>query len=184
MPLLTCWDFPSAGAINAFAALSPVVALPRQPLLCWAAKLCACTRTVHSSRQTLPLDGSAHFPGILLGTDTRARLQKPGFHVTNWHSDLRMTPLDTNDFVTAWIPLRRIQVGLWRMQSMPALRCCQLCISPVASLVQGSGDSCLSFASRSHRDFALPFWRHAGLKDMDLSTRGYKITSTGACSPA
>ena len=94
-----------------FAALSPVVALPRPPLLCWAAELCACTRTVHSSRYSLLLVYSAHLPGSSLGTDTRARLQKPGFHVTNWHSDLRMTPLDTNDFVTAWVPLRRMKVG-------------------------------------------------------------------------
>jgi hypothetical protein len=36
-------------------------------------------------------------------------VKRPGFGATNWHSDLRMAPLDTNAFVTAWIPLRPIQ---------------------------------------------------------------------------
>lgn len=38
-------------------------------------------------------------------------LKEPGFAETNWHSDLRMAPLDTNDFITAWIPLRPVQGG-------------------------------------------------------------------------
>lgn len=38
-------------------------------------------------------------------------LKEPGYAETNWHSDLRMAPLDTNDFVTAWIPLRPVQGG-------------------------------------------------------------------------
>jgi ectoine hydroxylase-related dioxygenase (phytanoyl-CoA dioxygenase family) len=38
-------------------------------------------------------------------------LKEPGYAETNWHSDLRMAPLDTNDFVTAWIPLRPVQRG-------------------------------------------------------------------------
>jgi len=37
-------------------------------------------------------------------------VQEAGYGSTNWHSDLRMTPLDTNDFVTAWIPFRDIKV--------------------------------------------------------------------------
>lgn len=36
-------------------------------------------------------------------------LKEPGYAETNWHSDLRMAPLDTNAFVTAWIPLRPVQ---------------------------------------------------------------------------
>lgn len=32
----------------------------------------------------------------------------PGFGVTNWHSDLNMVPLDTNSFLTVWIPLRSL----------------------------------------------------------------------------
>ena len=42
-----------------------------------------------------------------------------------------MVPLDTNAFVTAWLPLRSLH---------PA-------------------DAALSFASGSHRDFALPYWQ-------------------------
>ena len=36
-------------------------------------------------------------------------VKQPGFGATNWHSDLRMAPLDTNALATAWIPLRPIQ---------------------------------------------------------------------------
>lgn len=39
-------------------------------------------------------------------------LKEPGFTPTNWHSDLPLSPLDTNSFVTAWIPLRPIKVTL------------------------------------------------------------------------
>ena len=37
-------------------------------------------------------------------------LKEPGFTETNWHSDLLLSPLDTNGFVTAWIPLRPLKV--------------------------------------------------------------------------
>lgn len=36
--------------------------------------------------------------------------KQSGYAETNWHSDLRMTPFDTNNFVTVWIPLRPIKV--------------------------------------------------------------------------
>lgn len=52
-------------------------------------------------------------------------MKQPGYAETNWHSDLRMTPFDTNAYVTAWIPLRAIAAG--------------------------SQDSGLQFASGSHR---------------------------------
>lgn len=80
-------------------------------------------------------------------------VKEPGFDATNWHSDLRMAPFDTNDYVTAWLPLR-----------------------PVAG---GDGDSGLQFASGSHRDFALPFW-HDLRKVDDLAARGYPVVSEGA----
>ena len=35
-------------------------------------------------------------------------MKMPGFGVTNWHSDLNMVPIDTNSFVTVWIPLRAL----------------------------------------------------------------------------
>jgi hypothetical protein len=38
-------------------------------------------------------------------------LKEPGYAETNWHSDLRMAPLDCNHFVTAWMPLRPVQGG-------------------------------------------------------------------------
>eukprot|EP00877_Chromochloris_zofingiensis_P011917 jgi/Chrzof1/697/Cz01g25070.t1 len=77
--------------------------------------------------------------------------KQPGFADTNWHSDLRMAPFDTNSFITAWLPLR-----------------------PIAA---GSKDSGLRFAAGSHRDFALPFWHN--LQGRDLGDRGYKVMDTG-----
>lgn len=35
-------------------------------------------------------------------------VKMPGFGVTNWHSDLNMVPIDTNSFLTVWIPLRTL----------------------------------------------------------------------------
>lgn len=45
-------------------------------------------------------------------------VKQPGFTETNWHSDASLSPLDTNDFVTAWIPLRPIMV---RSRACPLL---------------------------------------------------------------
>lgn len=77
-------------------------------------------------------------------------LKLPGYAATNWHSDLRMAPLDCNAFVTAWIPLRP---------------------------VRGEEDSGLLFAQGSHRDFALPFWHD--LRSLDLQGRGYPVVDMG-----
>jgi hypothetical protein len=73
-------------------------------------------------------------------------VKEPGMAETNWHSDLNMVPLDTNEFITLWIPLRSLD----------------------------EDDAALHFASKSHRDFALPYWRTlAGMED-DLESR-YEI---------
>jgi ectoine hydroxylase-related dioxygenase (phytanoyl-CoA dioxygenase family) len=90
---------------------------------------------------------------------TCAFVKEPGKHgQTNWHSDLRMAPFDTNDFLTAWVPLRAV--------------------------AGGPSDSGLIFAAGSHRDFALPFWRsRAELEALDLSERGYELCEQGAMSP-
>ena len=67
-------------------------------------------------------------------------VKEPGMAETNWHSDLNMVPLDTNDFVTLWIPLRSLD----------------------------EDDAALHFANRSHRDFALPYWRTIeGMSDLE-----------------
>jgi hypothetical protein len=78
-------------------------------------------------------------------------LKEPGFAETNWHSDLRMAPLDCNAFLTAWVPLR-----------------------PVGG---ADGDSGLLFAEESHRDFALPFWHD--LQGRGLEDRKYRLQDTG-----
>lgn len=96
----------------------------------------------------------ARIAAELLGADEnegdRVRLYQscvfvkpPGFGETNWHSDANMVPLDTNRFVTLWLPLRPLQ----------------------------EDDAALVFASGSHRDFALPYWHT--LEGMeDLESRG------------
>jgi len=83
----------------------------------------------------------------LLGT-SRVRLyqdalflKRPGDGTTTWHSDLSLSPFDTNAFLTMWIALTPI----------PAF-----------------GGSGLTFAIGSHRDFALPFH---GDPDADLDGR-------------
>ena len=35
-------------------------------------------------------------------------LKRPGDGPTRWHADLAMAPLDTNDFVTCWLPLQPV----------------------------------------------------------------------------
>ena len=36
-------------------------------------------------------------------------MKRPGDGPTNWHSDLNMVPIDTNQFVTIWVPLRPLE---------------------------------------------------------------------------
>jgi hypothetical protein len=66
-----------------------------------------------------------------------------------------MAPFDTNQFVTAWIPLRPIR--------------------------SSETDSGLLFAACSHRDFALPFWHD--LEGRALDDRGYELKDTGESVP-
>ena len=63
-------------------------------------------------------------------------IKRPGDGPTLWHSDLNMCPFDTNDFLTIWIPL----------QDVPA---------------ESEGGSGLTFATASHRDFALPYCKQS-----------------------
>eukprot|EP01038_Epipyxis_sp_PR26KG_P004525 gene4525-6390_t len=69
-------------------------------------------------------------------------IKRPGDGPTLWHSDLNMSPFDTNDFITCWIPL----------QDVPA---------------NEDGGSGLSYATASHRDFALPYWSDPTESDLD-----------------
>eukprot|EP00897_Mesotaenium_endlicherianum_P006358 jgi/Mesen1/5750/ME000292S04829 len=82
-------------------------------------------------------------------------LKRPGFAATNWHSDLNMVPLDTNQFVTFWIPLQ-----------------------PIAP-----ADSALLFASGSHRDFAMAYWQSnegmAHLEDRNYALESYDTLALG-----
>lgn len=58
-----------------------------------------------------------------------------------------MVPLDTNAFLTAWLPLRSLS----------------------------QADSALTFASGSHRDFALPYWHTDDSMNAGLERRGYGV---------
>ena len=97
----------------------------------------------------------------LLGVD-RVRLyqdslfvKRPGDGQTHWHSDLAMSPLDTNSFVTCWLPL----------QSVPA---------------ETDGGSGLVFASGSHRDVALHYWHGDSSEATDCDDRGYAESEAAA----
>ena len=68
--------------------------------------------------------------------------KRPGDAPTDWHADLKMTPLDTNDFITVWIAL----------DDVPA---------------HDDGGSGLHFIEGSHRDFALPYWHWNELTNED-----------------
>jgi hypothetical protein len=73
----------------------------------------------------------------LLGVDgvrlyqTSAFYKHPSHGETSWHTDLHTAPLDTNGMLTCWIALTQVDTD----ESSPLL-----------------------FASKSHRDFALPYW--------------------------
>jgi len=107
--------------------------------------------------------------------------KEPGYAETNWHSDLRMTPLDTNNFLTAWVPLRAIAGA-----SPPGTSKSDPPRSKEGEQPSGSTkrthrkvqDSGMQFAAGSHRDFALPFWHD--MRELDLSTRGYDLQGTGS----
>ena len=117
-------------------------------------------------RQSAEVAALACHPAIagaaasLLGA-TRVRLyqdslfvKRPGDGPTHWHSDLAMAPLDTNDFVTCWLPL----------QAVPA---------------EVDGGSGLVFADGSHRDVALHYWHGSPTEAVDCSTRGYAESDAG-----
>jgi hypothetical protein len=96
----------------------------------------------------------------LLGVDAvrlyqdSAFWKRSGDGPTPWHTDLKMAPIDTNDFVTFFIPLRALPGG----RHAPSLR----------------------FASGSHRDVAASYWFNVRANEaMDLSSR-YSEESHGA----
>lgn len=57
-------------------------------------------------------------------------VKRPGDGPTEWHSDLNMAPLDTNAYITCWIPLHDVPCG-------------------------EDGGSGLAYGTGSHRDFSL-----------------------------
>jgi len=79
-------------------------------------------------------------------------VKRPGDGDTQWHSDLNLAPLDTNKFVTVWIPLTEIK----------------------------KNTTGLRFASGSHRDFSLGhWWDKSQRSNWDLSDR-YVVEDYGA----
>jgi ectoine hydroxylase-related dioxygenase (phytanoyl-CoA dioxygenase family) len=90
--------------------------------------------------------GTAGRPSRLRLYQDSLFVKRPGDGQTNWHSDLAMAPLDTNLFVTVWLPL----------QHVPA---------------HAHGGTSLLYAPGSHRDVALPFWRGDPRSAGDVSRR-------------
>jgi ectoine hydroxylase-related dioxygenase (phytanoyl-CoA dioxygenase family) len=66
---------------------------------------------------------------------------------TPWHTDARMAPFDTSHMITFWIPL----------QAIPK-----------------NGGTALDFVSKSHSDFALPFWNKFDGKEYERLDERYK----------
>lgn len=76
-------------------------------------------------------------------------------------ADLNMVPLDTNNFITAWLPLRALTGAQFANSSRHWQRMTKSIstASPQYSpLLPSADDAALSFASGSHRDFALQYW--------------------------
>ena len=69
---------------------------------------------------------------------------------TPWHTDARMAPFDTPHMLTIWIPL----------QDIP------------------KDGTALVFCSKSHSDFALPFWNDFDGPEFDRLEERYKGSST------
>jgi len=86
---------------------------------------------------------------------TSAFYKKPSHGETSWHTDLHTAPLDTNGMLTFWIAMTHVDTE----DSSPLL-----------------------FASRSHRDFALPYWyTMEGM--IQNSGRSYPIVSHAPLAP-
>ena len=68
---------------------------------------------------------------------------------TPWHADARMAPFDTQHMITFWIPL----------QGVPSPR---------------DGGTALCFCSKSHSDFALPYWNPLEGKSADPKDENYR----------
>jgi hypothetical protein len=64
-------------------------------------------------------------------------VKEPGHGVTDWHFDMNMVPIDTNDYITCWIPLHNIPLNTLDTSSF-----------------KGQG---LHYATGSHRDVSLHY---------------------------
>ena len=95
-----------------------------------------CWRHIPLVREFCTSSKMSYAAAQLLDVDRVRLYQDSLFHKrrddgpTPWHSDARMAPFDTSNMITFWIPL----------QDIPA---------------DGTG---LVFVSKSHSDFALPYW--------------------------
>ena len=100
----------------------------------------------------------AHVAAQLMGVGpTGVRLyqdslfvKRPGDDETLWHMDLATAPLDTNGFLTVWIPL-----------------------TPIPATAEGG--SPLRFATGSHVDLAQSYWYDPHDEDDERMMRRYDI---------
>jgi len=96
----------------------------------------------------------AQTASILLNTPTIRLYQDSLFHKrvgdgpTPWHSDARMSPFDTSNMITFWIPLQKV--------SIPE-----------------EGGTGLLYVDASHSDFALPYWNGVDSNEYDRLENRY-----------
>eukprot|EP00747_Dinoflagellata_sp_TGD_P180409 gnl/TRDRNA2_/TRDRNA2_32825_c0_seq1.p1 gnl/TRDRNA2_/TRDRNA2_32825_c0~~gnl/TRDRNA2_/TRDRNA2_32825_c0_seq1.p1 ORF type:complete len:476 (+),score=60.57 gnl/TRDRNA2_/TRDRNA2_32825_c0_seq1:137-1429(+) len=117
--------------------------------------------------QLLSSEAIAGTAAALLGVSDKKSLRlyqdalfvkRPGDGETHWHSDLGVVPLDTNDYVTCWLPLQ-----------------------PIPS--EEDGGSGLIFASGSHRDIARLIW-HADEEEDEEEGEQADTSMRGPAGPS
>jgi len=92
-----------------------------------AMKVATCARLAATAQKLLGVEEVRLYQTCLFK-------KRAGDEPTGWHSDLHTSPLDTNQFVTAWFPLHDLAA-------------------------ESTG---LCYATGSHRDLALPMWYGQG----------------------
>ena len=108
---------------------------------------CEATRQIATSARLGALAAALLGVGRVRLYGSSLFLKSVGMDATGWHSDLHTCPLDTNQFVTLWLPMRSLTLE----------------------------DSALVYAAGSHRDFALPYWYTQEAMESDLDGRGYDV---------
>jgi len=115
-------------------------------------------RVSQTAYQVAASERLASTAAMLLGVDSVRVYQSCVFRkrlgdvATNWHSDLRTSPLDTNSCITAWIPLHHVPAS-------------------------NQGGTALQYADGSHADVSLVMWYG---EDAEPSEERYEVSDHGS----